>query len=75
VLAHYRVDRTHSNSYERWKAMGSPQSPTPVQYADLERAGQLEALQPARSIVIANGRTVETFSLPRQGVSLVQVTW
>lgn len=55
--------------------MGSPQSPTAAQYADLEKAGQLELLQPARSIVIANGRSVETFTLPRQGVSLVQINW
>jgi xylan 1,4-beta-xylosidase len=75
TLTHYRVDRTHSNSYERWKAMGSPQSPTPAQYADLENAGQLDHLQPARTITIANGRIVESFSLPRQGVSLVHVTW
>jgi xylan 1,4-beta-xylosidase len=75
TLAHHRVDRTHSNSYERWKALGSPQSPTPAQYADLERAGQLDQLQPTRSVTIASGRLVESFSLPRQGVSLVHVTW
>ena len=26
-LAHYRVDRDHSNTYEAWKKMGSPQPP------------------------------------------------
>ncbi|MEK7408098.1 MAG: beta-xylosidase, partial [Acidobacteriota bacterium] len=27
LLHHYRVDRDHSNSYEAWKRMGSPQQP------------------------------------------------
>jgi len=75
TIAHFRVDKSHSNSYERWKAIGSPQSPTPAQYADLEKSGQLEQLQPAKPVTIANSRVVESFSLPRQGVSLVHVTW
>jgi len=75
TIAHFRVDKSHSNSYERWKAIGSPQSPTPSQYADLEKSGQLEQLQPAKPVTIANSRVVESFSLPRQGVSLVHVTW
>ena len=39
LLEHYRIDDTHSNSYTVWKAMGSPQSPTPEQYAQLEGSG------------------------------------
>ena len=35
-LFHYRVDREYSNSYEVWKAMGSPQNPTTEQYQELE---------------------------------------
>src|SRR6185503_8116534 len=35
-LTHYRIDDTHSNAYTAWKAMGSPQSPTPQQMADLK---------------------------------------
>jgi xylan 1,4-beta-xylosidase len=45
LIRHYRVDRDHSNAYTVWKAMGSPQQPTPVQYARLEKAGQLELLE------------------------------
>ena len=30
---HYRVDGDHSNAYAAWKRMGSPQPPTPAQYA------------------------------------------
>jgi xylan 1,4-beta-xylosidase len=75
TLSHYRVDKTHSNSYERWKAMGSPQTPTPAQFAELEKAGQLEQVHPPRQVTIAGGRIVESFALPRSGVSLVKLTW
>ena len=36
VTYHYRIDNTHSNSYEAWKRMGSPQRPTPEQITELE---------------------------------------
>ena len=35
TLTHLRVDRDHSNAYEAWKAMGSPQPPTKAQYTEL----------------------------------------
>jgi hypothetical protein len=44
LLRHYRIDRDHSNAYTVWKQMGSPQNPTPEQYAQLEAAGQLQLL-------------------------------
>jgi len=44
ALTHHRIDRDHSNAYEVWKKMGSPQKPTPQQYAELEKAGQLQTL-------------------------------
>src|SRR5215467_6598814 len=44
LLEHFRIDSTHSNAFSVWKNMGSPQSPSPEQYAELERAGQLELL-------------------------------
>lgn len=75
TLTHYRVDKTHSNSYERWKAMGSPQQPTPAQFAELEKSGQLEQLQAPKQVSIANGRVTESFRLPRSGVSLVKLSW
>jgi xylan 1,4-beta-xylosidase len=75
TLTHYRVDREHSNAYEVWKKQGSPQQPTLEQYAELERAGQLQQLADARPIAVAAGRVVVPFSLPRQGVSLVKLTW
>jgi xylan 1,4-beta-xylosidase len=75
TLTHYRIDADHSNAYERWKQMGSPQPPSAAQYAELELAGRLQVLESPRRIEVTNGKTVVTFTLPRQGVSLVKVVW
>ena len=76
TVTHYRIDETHSNSYTAWQKMGSPQKPTPQQYAELERASELQPLNPAKQVTIGgDGRINETFSLPRKSVSFVKVTW
>ena len=75
TLTHDRVDADHSNAYTAWKAMGSPQAPSAAQPASLLKAGQLQALGPAERVVVANHRAVITFVLPRQGVSLLRLTW
>ena len=41
-LSFYLIDSKNSNSYEVWKAMGSPQNPTKEQIKMLEKAGQLK---------------------------------
>ena len=75
LLEHYRIDETHSNAYTAWKSMGSPQAPTPEQYAQLKAAGQLELLTSPTWLDVDNGKvTIET-SLPRQAVSLLRLHW
>ena len=75
LLEHYRIDETHSNSYTVWKGMGSPQSPTPEQYAQMKAAGQLELLTSPEWLEVSNGKvTIET-SMPRQAISLMHVKW
>ncbi len=74
-LQHYRIDAQHSNSYEVWKKLGSPQQPTPAQYKQLARAGQLQMLSSPQRQPIANGRIAVKFNLPRQGVSLLRLAW
>jgi xylan 1,4-beta-xylosidase len=74
-LHHYRVDAEHSNSYEVWKKLGSPQKPQPEQYMQLERAGQLQLLGSPEWLRATNGRVTLKFDLPRQGVSLLKLTW
>jgi xylan 1,4-beta-xylosidase len=75
MVTHYRVDQDHSNAYAAWKAMGSPQSPTPAQYGVLEKSGQLELLSPPAQASVVDGRIAATFTLPRQGVSLIKIVW
>ncbi len=75
LIRHYRVDRDHSNSYAVWKAMGSPQKPSPEQYAKLERSGQLELLTSPEWAPVVDGTVQVSFTLPRQGVSLIQFGW
>jgi xylan 1,4-beta-xylosidase len=74
-VRHYRVDEDHSNSYSAWKAMGSPQQPTSEQYARLEAAGQLKLLTSPSYVAVEKGSVRLPFALPRQGVSLVQLSW
>jgi xylan 1,4-beta-xylosidase len=75
-LEHYRIDQTHSNAFSTWKAMGSERSPTPEQQATLERAGALQKLgSPGEAVRVEDHVATVRFNLPRQGVSLVVVTW
>lgn len=74
-MHHYRVDNEHSNSYELWKKIGSPQSPSSEQYSQLERAGQLELLESPRWAESKDGEVRVSFQLPRHGVSLIRFTW
>jgi xylan 1,4-beta-xylosidase len=75
LLQHYRIDNDHSNAYTVWKEMGSPQNPTPEQYARLQAAGQLELLESPRWITPDNGEIKLNVQLPRQGLSLLRFTW
>jgi xylan 1,4-beta-xylosidase len=74
-LEHYRIDEEHSNAFSAWKRMGSPQSPTPVEYDKLLAAGKLTMLEKPASAAIQNGETKLSFSLPRQAVSLLVLEW
>ncbi|MEO7537236.1 MAG: beta-xylosidase [Ferruginibacter sp.] len=75
LLHHYRIDSTHSNSYELWKKMGSPKNPSTEQIAALEKAGQLHLLGSPEWINIKNGEATIKLLLPRQGVSLLKLDW
>lgn len=75
LVEHFRVDAAHSNSYAAWKEMGSPQSPSPDQYAKLERAGQLQLLNSPPWSAVDRGEAQLKFSLPRESVSLLRISW
>jgi xylan 1,4-beta-xylosidase len=75
MLYHYRIDKENSNSYEVWKAMGSPKQPTAEQIRQLEKAGQLALLTSPEWIEPKNGSTTIEMQLPRQGVSFLHFKW
>ena len=74
-MHHYRIDDEHSNSYETWKKMGSPQNPSAEQIAQLEKAGQLQLQDSPEWIKTANGDASIRMTLPSQGVSLLKFDW
>jgi xylan 1,4-beta-xylosidase len=75
LVHHYRIDQEHSNSFEKWKAMGSPQHVGAEQYRELEKAGELEMLSSPEWKETVNETIELKFDLPRQGVSLIRLTW
>jgi xylan 1,4-beta-xylosidase len=74
TLQEFRIDKDHSNSYEVWKQMGSPQQPTDEQIARLEKAGQLQQTATKKGKV-NNGILKIDFSLPRQGIAFYKIRW
>jgi xylan 1,4-beta-xylosidase len=74
-LTHYRIDDTHSNAYTVWKAMSSPQNPTPAQFAELKAKDGLQLLESPRWLTPSNGAVDIPTELPRHAVSLMQLDW
>jgi xylan 1,4-beta-xylosidase len=75
LLRHYRIDNLHSNAFAAWKKMGAPQTPTPVQYAELEAAGQLGLIESPSWLRSTGGAVDIYFELPREAVSLLELEW
>ena len=69
------IDEGHSNSYNAWRAMGSPQSPTEDQIRELQKASQLAQATDKTEVRSADGHSEITFSLARRGVTLVELEW
>jgi len=66
----WRVDKTTTNAFSAWQAMGAPQSPDEKQYAELERASAMHAA-PLPPLAVQHGAANVRFNLPRQGVTLL----
>jgi xylan 1,4-beta-xylosidase len=71
TVEHFTIDADRSNAYSAWQKMGSPQKPTPEQYDELERAGQLAAGPEIAPVAITDGAATIRLTLPRQAVSLL----
>ncbi|MEO7982826.1 MAG: beta-xylosidase [Bacteroidota bacterium] len=74
-VTQYRVDQEHSNSYETWKKMGSPQTPDKEQIKILEKAGQLEKVNERERLPVKDGKLVLKIPLAQQAVVLLKVDW
>lgn len=74
-VEHFRIDADHSNSYTQWEKMGSPQPPPPTVYQRLETAAQLQLLDSPSWEPVDHGTVHLDFSLPRQGLSLIRISW
>ncbi|KAI9659008.1 MAG: hypothetical protein M1821_001968 [Bathelium mastoideum] len=73
-ITHYRIDNQHSNSYQKWLQMGSPQDPTSQQYSELKQAGMLQTLSEPddkRKVRIEKGEAQVDFELPIHATSLL----
>ncbi len=75
LLEQYRIDATHSNAFTVWKQMGSPDSPTAEQYAELKATGQLQTLTSPEWLDVHNGQISLSSELPRQSVELLRLSW
>jgi xylan 1,4-beta-xylosidase len=75
LVEHFRIDSTHSNAFTAWKEMGAPQSPDMAQYEQLERAGQLQLLTSPAWVPITQVTAHLQLTLPRQGISLIRISW
>jgi xylan 1,4-beta-xylosidase len=75
LLEHFRVDSDHSNSFTAWKELASPQSPSASELNQLQKDGQLQLLSSPAWIDIPHGEMHLQFTLPRQGLSLVRLSW
>ena len=75
LLQYYLIDDKHSNSYEEWKKMGSPQNPTADQIKQLEMSGQLQMKTSPQWINTTNGEYKTEIELQRQAVALLKFSW
>jgi xylan 1,4-beta-xylosidase len=75
LVEHFRVDSDHSNAFTAWKEMGSPQSPNEHESERLQSAGQLQLLSSPAWVEMQQGSIKLQFTLPRQGLSLLRLSW
>ena len=75
LVEEYVIDKEHSNSYEVWKKMGSPEKPTEEQIASLEKAGKLTMSGRPLKLAVNAGKLPFRMELQRQAVSLLKIRW
>ncbi len=74
TLRRYLIDQETSNAFTAWKKMGSPAQLNAEQHEQLEKVGRL-APPASRTVRVADSRGSVRFTLPRQAVSLMELSW
>lgn len=72
-MRHYRVDDDHSNAYTSWKAMGSPQAPSPSQIKQLELDSELTLIEQTSQVSELEKPFELNLSMPRQSISVIEL--
>jgi len=71
----YMIDQNHSNAYTAWLKMGSPKKLSLEQYKTLEEASQLAVKGLPMWSKVASDYLSMDIDVPRQAVSLIELTW
>ncbi|TAE78140.1 MAG: beta-xylosidase [Verrucomicrobia bacterium] len=74
-ITRHLIDETHANSFTAWQAMGSPQQPSSSQLAELEAASRLVPLEESPRFIEEEKLSAVFVTLPRQGVTLLELEW
>jgi xylan 1,4-beta-xylosidase len=74
-LDEYRIDQTHTNPYSAWIQFDSPSNPSPAQLALLHAATRPERIRYDPAWSVEQGELKTDIFLPRQGVSLLVLTF
>ena len=72
-IDHYRIDENYSNSFEKWKALGSPQQVGATTYDILEKAGKLQLMASPVWKDIKSGQLSLEVEMSHQAVSLIHL--
>lgn len=75
LIEHFRIDDDHSNAFTAWRNFGSPQSPSGKQLEQLQNAAQLQLLTSPAWGPLKSSKFITRFTLPRQGLSLIRLSW
>ena len=71
TVNHYRIDSLHSNAYAVWLKQGKPSKPSTAQWNEMRDSSNLAQMYPMKTISYTGGAYTESFTLPRQGMSLL----
>ena len=72
-IQHYRVDETHSNAHTIWRALGSPDYPTPEELAVIRKGEGLEKYQPDKMTIVEEGSLSISLEMPMHSLSLLLI--